>query len=143
MTRTNLVTVLLLLCIQFPLSSSTVFATSWAYPFVVWDDHIYVVSEETVIDIEKVIGKVTKYSDMEQYSGNFSNVFPKGTKYYSIKGIDTTIAIAIQTSDRHYIKAYLQGEYTYQTSFTQYIYISLGIFAILLVGIVIYSQKRK
>ena len=142
MKKTSLVTVVLLLCIIFSLSSSKVVATSWAYPFVVWDDHIYVVSEETVLDVEKKIGKVTKYSDMEPYSGNFSNVFPKGTKYYSIKGIDTTIAIAIQTNDGHYIKAYRQGEYMYKKSFTEYIYTGLGVFAILVVGLLIYSRIR-
>ena len=143
MKKTSLVTVALLLCIVFPLSSSKVFATSWVYPFIVWDDHVYVVSEETVLDVEKKIGKVTKYSDMYSYSGNFSNVFPKGTKYYSIKGIDTTIAIAIQTSDGHYIKAYREGEYTYRKNFTEYIYIGLGVFAILVVGILIYSRIRR
>ena len=143
MKKTCLVTVALLLCIVFPLSSSKVFATSWAYQFVVWDDHIYVVSEETVLDVEKKIGKVTKYSDMYSYSGNFSNVFPKGTKYYSIKGIDTTIAIAVQTSDGHYIKAYRQGEYTYQKSFTEYIYTVLGVLASLIVGLLIYFRIRR
>ena len=106
MKKTNLITVALLLSIVLSFFSYKVFATSWAYPFVVWDNHIYVVSEETVLDVEKKIGKVTKYSDMETYSGNFSNVFRKGTKYYSIKGIDTTIAIAVQSSDGQYIKAY-------------------------------------
>lgn len=64
-------------------------ATSWAYPFVVWDNYIYVMSDENVKNIDKEIGEVTKYSDMEQYGGNFSNVYPKGTKYYSIVGINT------------------------------------------------------
>ena len=142
MKKTTLILAVLLICIVFPLSSFKVLATSWAYPFVVWDDHIYVVSEETVLDVEKKIGKVTKYSDMYSYSGNFSNVFPRGTKYYSIKGIDTAIAIAIQTSDGHYIKAYRQGEYTYRKSFTEYIYTGLGVFAILVVGLLIKSRKR-
>ena len=143
MKKTILVPVVLLLCIVFPLSSSKILATSWAYPFVIWDDHIYVVSGETITDIEKQIGRVTKYSDMEQYSGNFSNTFPKGTKYYSIKGIEPTIAIAIQTIDGHYVRADRHGEYTYRKSFTEYIYSGLSVFAIVIVGIFIYSRIRK
>lgn len=69
---------------------------SWAYPFVVWDKNVYVVSDEVVIEIDKQIGRVTKYSDKEgNYGGNFSNVYKKGTKYFSIKGISTDIAIAV------------------------------------------------
>lgn len=143
MKKTNLITVALLLCIVFPFSSAKVFSTSWAYPFVVWNDSVYVVSEETVLDVEKEIGKVTKYSDMEQYSGNFSNVYPKGTKYYSIKGINTSVAIAVESSEGQYIKAYRQGEYTYKKSYTEYIYYGLGVFAIVVVGLLIYSQLRR
>ena len=143
MKKTFLIAVPLLLCLVIPLFSSKVFATSWAYSFVVWNDYVYVVSEETVLNVEKEIGKVTKYSDMEPSSGNFSNVFPKGTKCYSIKGINTTIAIAVQSSDGHYIKAYRQGEYMYQKNFTEYIFIGLGVFAILVVGLLIYSQIRR
>ena len=143
MKKTFLIPVLFLLCIVFPLFSSTAVATSWAYSFVVWDDYVYVVSEETITDVEKQIGRVTKYSDMEPYSGNFSNTFPKGTKYYSIKGIEPTIAIAIQTSDGHYIKADRQGEYTYQKSLTEYIYSGLSIFALVIFGVFIYSRIRR
>ena len=140
MKKKNLITVVLLLCVVLSFFSSKVFATSWAYPFVVWNDSVYVVSEETIDDVEKEIGKVTKYSDMEQYGGNFSNVYPKGTKYYSIKGINTSVAIAVESSDGQYIKAYLQGEYTYKKSFTEYIYNGLGVFAILIIGLLIYSR---
>ncbi|ATP40203.1 hypothetical protein CSE16_09205 [Solibacillus sp. R5-41] len=118
-------------------------ATSWVYPFVVWDDSIYVISEEAVTNIDKQIGKVTSYSDMESYGGNFSNVYPKGTKYFSIKGIDTVVAIAIQDKNGKFIKAIREGEYTYKKEFTQYIYQGLGIFAILLVGFFIFSHIRK
>ena len=80
-------------------SPLNVFAKDWTYTFVVWDNSIYVITEEIVTNIEKEIGEVTKYSDLEQYRGNFSNIFPKGTKYYLINGVDTHIAIAIQKSD--------------------------------------------
>ncbi|MBB2480755.1 hypothetical protein H5P36_11165 [Bacillus sp. APMAM] len=85
---------------------------SWAYPFVVWNGYIYVVSEVKVEKVEKEIGHVTKYSDREgMYSGNFSNVFKKGTKYYSIKGISTDEAIAVQDENGKYKKATREGKY--------------------------------
>ncbi|MEH7388260.1 hypothetical protein V7147_23105, partial [Bacillus sp. JJ1521] len=56
----------------------------WAYYFVVWDDYIYQVSDDYVNEINEEIGEVTKYSDLEgTYTGNFSNKYNKGTKYYS------------------------------------------------------------
>lgn len=84
----------------------------WAYLFVVWDGYTYVVSDEYVTEIDKEIGHVTTYSDTEgTYSGNFSNIYKKGTKYYSIKGIRTDEAIAIQEKDGKYKKATREGEY--------------------------------
>jgi len=118
-------------------------ATSWAYPFVVWDDYIYVISDEYVENIAKEIGQVTKYSDMEQYEGNFSNIYPKGTKYYAIKGVGIDTAIAIDLGNGHYIKANREGEYAYQKSYIQYVYNGLGIFAILIVGFIIFSLKSN
>ena len=56
---------------------SRILATSWAYPFVVWDGYIYVISDEYVTEIDNEIGQVTKYSDMEQYSGNFLTLIKK------------------------------------------------------------------
>ena len=129
--------------VVFSLFPCHVMATSWAYPFVVWDDYIYVISDEYVEKINKEIGEVTKYSDMEQYEGNFSNVYPKGTKYYSIDGIDTDTAIAIHIGNGLYIKAIREGEYTYQKSNIYYIYRGLGAFAVLIVGFIIFIQTRK
>ncbi|MFJ7827350.1 hypothetical protein [Psychrobacillus sp. NPDC096623] len=84
----------------------------WAYAFVVWDDYLYVITTEQVDEVDKKIGHVTKYSDREgNYSGNFSNAYPKGTKYYSIQGISTDEAIAIQEDDGTFIKATRDGEY--------------------------------
>jgi hypothetical protein len=85
---------------------------SWTYAFVVWDGYVYVLTDETVNEVGKEIGHVTKYSDMEgTYSGNFSNVYPKGTKYYSIVGVNTDDAIAIKDETGKYIKATRNGEY--------------------------------
>lgn len=80
-------------------------ATKWLYPFVVWDGYVYEVSEESVTAIGNEIGQVKKYSDMEPQSGNFSNTYPKGTKYYAIKGVSTEEALAVQESAGQYMKA--------------------------------------
>ena len=45
------------------------------------------------------------------YSGNFSNTFKKGTKLFSIKGVSTDEAIAIQNEDGIFTKAVREGEY--------------------------------
>ncbi|WP_226537450.1 hypothetical protein [Fictibacillus halophilus] len=88
-------------------------ATSWAYPFVVWDGYIYIVEEEYVTEIDKEIGKVTRYSDMYPQSGNFSNVYERGTKYYAIKDVSTDEAIAVEDGSGKYKKAVREKEYTY------------------------------
>ncbi|MGM0877317.1 MAG: hypothetical protein ACQEWV_21855 [Bacillota bacterium] len=55
---------------------------------------------------------MTKYSDVEgTYSGNFSNTYQKGTKYYSIEGISIDEAIAIQDKYGKYKKAIREEEY--------------------------------
>lgn len=69
--------------------------------------------DEDVIEIDKEIGQVTKYSDMEQYPGNFSNVYKKGTKYYSIKDISTDESIAVEDESGKYKKAVREKEYTF------------------------------
>jgi hypothetical protein len=87
------------------------FFADWAYSFVVYDGYTYVTSDENVTDIDKEIGQVTLYSDKEgSYYGNFSNTYKKGTKYYSIKGVSTDTAIAVNDNGK-YIKAIKEGEY--------------------------------
>ncbi|MCD5323453.1 MULTISPECIES: hypothetical protein [Pontibacillus] len=88
-------------------------ATSWAYPFVVWDNNLYVVTDEVVTDVGDRIGQVTRYSDMEQYGGNFSNVYKKGTNYYAIEGVSTDQAIAVKDQNGTYVKANWEKEYNY------------------------------
>jgi hypothetical protein len=83
----------------------------WIYNFVVWEDYMYVVSDEYTENVGDVLGEVTKYSDQEAiYNGNFSNYFRKGTKYYAIKGVSTSEAIAIQEGDTYRI-ANRKGKY--------------------------------
>jgi hypothetical protein len=107
---------LLSFIVIFNVITSSVFPNKtlaeWAYFFVVWDGYTYVVSDEFVTEVDKVLGNVTIYSSIEgTYSGNFSNAYKEGTKYYSIKGIDTKQAIAIQETDGKYKRANRKGEY--------------------------------
>ncbi|MDN4074886.1 hypothetical protein [Fictibacillus terranigra] len=93
------------------LLSSAAFA-KWAYPFVVWDHYTYSISDEYVDQADKEIGHVTHYSDQEgTYSGNFSNEYKKGTKYFSIHGISTDKAIAVQEPEGKYRKAIREHKY--------------------------------
>ncbi|MBS4193581.1 hypothetical protein [Lederbergia citri] len=115
---------------------------SWAYSFVVWDGYVYVVSDESVENIDKEIGHVTKYSDKEgTYWGNFSNTFKKGTKYYSITDISTNEAIAVQTSDGTYIKAIREGEFKSQLPLSTVIACIIFVF-VLILGIIIFREKK-
>ncbi|MBS4174674.1 hypothetical protein [Bacillus sp. FJAT-49736] len=118
--RTIYVILCTVLSISFLVSDKS-FA-KWAYPFVVWNGYIYVVNDEKVKEIGKEIGHVTKYSDREgTYSGNFSNSYKKGTKYYSIKGINTDEAIAVQDGNGKYVKATRDGKYVKPTKNEKYV----------------------
>ncbi|MGF2616555.1 hypothetical protein FZC84_02035 [Rossellomorea vietnamensis] len=88
-----------------------VMATSWAYSFVVWNDYVYVMTDEIVTDIEKEIGEVTVYSDMEELPGNFSNEYSAGTKYFSITNLSTNEAIAVEVQAGNYRKAVKEQKY--------------------------------
>lgn len=117
-------------------------SADWAYRFVVWDGFTYVVSDEFVNEVDKEIGHVTKYSDREgTYSGNFSNTYYKGTKYFSIKGISTDEAIAILGKDGKYIKAINVGEYAgNKTNFSSLV---VWIFVLFAVALGVYFVKKK
>lgn len=96
---------------SFSDSGASKSSADWAISFVVWKGYIYQISDEYIDDISEEIGEVTKYSDMEgTYSGNFSNEYPIGTKFYAIKGISTEEAIAI-AEDSKYRKAIRKGKY--------------------------------
>lgn len=126
----------------FPIKS---FA-DWAYAFVVWDGYVYVVTDEQVKGIDKEIGHVTKYSDREgTYSGNFSNTYPKGTKYYSIRGVSTEEVIAIQEKDGTYSKATRDGKYAgdkYGLSAPVFLGTIILVIILAIIGINYYGKKR-
>lgn len=94
--------------------SSSVLAAEWAYSFVVWDGKQYEVKQGELIEESKIgkrIGKVKTEpyysrddSDAKTYYGNASNIYPKGTPYYEIKGIPTSTAIAVKVDDQ-WVKA--------------------------------------
>jgi hypothetical protein len=129
---------------------SKTLATSWAYSFVVWQGYIYVTSDEYVTEIDREIGQVTKHSDMETYPGNFSNAYEKGTKYYSIKGIRTEDAIAIEESKGRYKKAYREGEYQVRSAFDGFFDEPQGFIIVIniliwgsLAGLLVYKLIKK
>lgn len=105
----------------------------WAYSFVVWDGVIYVVNDEEVDQVDREIGMVTKYSDMEgTYSGNFSNTYRKGTKYFSIVDVSSDDAIAIEDGKGHYVKAIQDGKYAANTIHSSFLGINMNVYTILI-----------
>ncbi|MBM7579406.1 hypothetical protein [Jeotgalibacillus terrae] len=114
MKKSLVITIIGLFIFFFNLFPQSILATSWAYPFVVWDGFVYQVTDEPVEEVGEKIGEVTAYSDMESLSGNFSNAYQEGTHYYSIAGTDSADVIAVEVTGDQYVKAYREHEY--QTS---------------------------
>lgn len=87
--------------------SGSTSSASWAYAFVKYKGVAYVITQQTVKKSGHKIGEVTQSSDREtsDESGNFSNEFPKGTKYFQIPGVSTAKAIAVQKPDGTVVKA--------------------------------------
>ena len=121
-------------------------SADWAYSFVVYSGDIYEISPDELVpsdEIDKKIGQVTRYSDHEgTYSGNFSNTYPKGTPYYSIKNIDPKEIIAIKTNEAEFVKAINKGRYANGQLESKITWISiLGSLVIML--LIIWIMKRK
>ncbi len=131
--------------IVFSILPSVSLATSWSYPIVVYEGHIYEVTDKTVTEIDKEIGKVTSYSDMEPLPGNFSNEYEEGTKYYSIKGADTDDTIAVETANGEYKEAVKKGKYTASTDEKEdnTLYIVLGVVAVIVIILVLILLRRN
>ena len=96
---------LLSLLLAFTISSS-VQAIDWVISFVVWEGNVYEVKEEIIEEREigKSIGEVKTEANKSNYYGNASNAYPIGTKYYEIKGVATSDAIAVK-EDNQWVKA--------------------------------------
>ncbi|QOR67831.1 hypothetical protein IM538_06775 [Cytobacillus suaedae] len=123
-------------------------ATKWAYPFVVWEGYIYEITDEYVTDVDLEVGEVTAYSDMEQLSGNFSNTYKVGTKYYTIKGESSDEVIAVEEADGKYVKAVKVGEYSIASGFQGMFSGQVGMVPIIIVGgfialFIFYERKLK
>ncbi|MEK3747338.1 LPXTG cell wall anchor domain-containing protein [Paenibacillus sp. FSL E2-8871] len=121
-------------------------SADWAGSFVVYSGDIYEISDDELIpsnEIDKKIGQVTRYSDHEgTYSGNFSNIYPKGTPYYSIKNIDPKEIIAIKTHEAEFVKAINKGQYANGQLESKTIWISI-LGSLIIVLLIIWIMKRK
>lgn len=109
----KMIKLLLITGLMFLLPFITVSA-KWAFSYVVFNKNIYVITDTKISPelIGSKLGQVTKYSHREGlYSGNFSNTYPKGTKYYEIIGVDVNQLIAIQNMDGTFTEAKYEGEY--------------------------------
>ncbi|MBY6037607.1 hypothetical protein KUV80_13130 [Fictibacillus nanhaiensis] len=137
-TKVFLLAIVLLSACLFPYKTSA----NWAYTFVVWNGYTYILQEEVIEHVGDEIGEVTFYSDIEgTYSGNFSNAYEKGTKYFSILGVSTDEAIAVQEKDGTFTKAKRSGEYAGgKYSMTTLIIGSLGL--IVFVSLITYKLER-
>ena len=105
------ISVIIVLLLTLFIPSNSVSATKWVHQFEVWEGYVYTLEDEIITDVKEKIGEVTAYSDMNQLPGNFSNVFQKGTPYYSIKEIDTNESIAIKIGKDRYQIADRESEY--------------------------------
>lgn len=113
----------------------------WAYLFVVYDGYTYVISDEFTTEIDKKIGKVTKYSDRAgTYYGNFSNKYKKGTRYYSIRGTRIEEAIAVEENGKYRV-AFRKDEYAgwKYNPFN----LALGGLVILIIAILLLKLRKK
>jgi hypothetical protein len=138
---------LLSLLLIFMISSS-VQALSWAYPFVVWKGKVYEVKQEEIVEeseIGKIIGEVkTKPNDMTgDYYGDASNYYPKGTKYYEIRGTSTSATIAVK-EDNQWVKAfYVHKAPFHLMNIVSNIYFISAIVIIALIIIVVIFRNNK
>ncbi len=122
-------------------------SADWAYSFVVYSGDIYEISEDELIlsdKIDKKIGEVTNYSDHEEtYKGNFSNTYPKGTAYYSIKNVNSKEIIAIKTKEDTFVKAINKGQYGNQQTESKWIWIYFLLGSLAIILLIIWIMKRK
>lgn len=137
--------VILAIIVLLPIHSVS---ADWASSFVVFSGDIYEITNEIIPsnEIDKKIGHVTKYSDEEgTYTGNFSNTFPKGTPYYSIKNKDPEKVIAIESKEDTFIKANNRGHYANdeleRTRF--WIYFTMGSLCIVLLILWLIQRKKS
>lgn len=132
------------------LISSSVQALSWAIAFVVWEGKVYEIKQEDILgesEIGKMIGEVKTIPDdmMGDYYGDASNFYPIGTKYYEIKGISTSEAIAIKAEN-----SWVKAVYVHKAPFhimnilTNPLFIfSIVIITLILIGVILRTKKSS
>lgn len=95
-------------------------------------------------DIGKVIGKVKVEADdmTGEYYRDASNLFKKGTKYFEIKGIPTSTAIAVE-HDGHWVKAVYMGKAPFHPMniLTNKLFIALIVIG--MIGAGVYYMKKE
>jgi hypothetical protein len=135
--------IILIAGIMLLLPFTTVYA-KWAYEFVVYNKNVYIVTDKKISPelIGTKLGQVTKYSLREgTYSGNFSNTYPKGTKYYEITGVDVKELIAVKDTDGTFIEAKFEAEYPgARYDIRKYLEYFIGL---IISGILIWRLVRK
>ncbi|KOS62201.1 hypothetical protein FJQ98_17415 [Lysinibacillus agricola] len=145
MKRKTLLSLLLIFMI-----SSSVQALSWAYPFVVWKEKVYEIKQEEFIEnskIGQIIGEVkTKPNGMTgKYYGDASNYYPKGTKYYEIKGTSTSTAIAVKEANQWVKAIYVhKAPFHIMNVISNIYFISVAvIMALIVIGVMFRAKKSK
>jgi hypothetical protein len=132
----------LLLLVSFPVE-----ALSWAYPFVVWNGNVYEVKDERVTPsaIGKNIGEVeTKPDEMTgEYYGNASNVYPEGTKYYEIKGVSTSEAIAVEIASKRWVRAVYVHDAPFHIMNGLTLPFAIAVAAAASVGVIFIVRRRR
>lgn len=82
-------------------------STSWAFQFVKYNDTNYIVTEEELEtnNLGEEIGEVKYHLENEKESKELSsNIYPVGTKIYTINDIDISKAIAVINEEGKIIK---------------------------------------
>ena len=134
--------------------SSSAQATVWMFEFVVWDGKVYEVKKEERIkesEIGRSIGKVKTqpYSKLETsamyYYGNASFPYPIGTRYFEIKGIPTSTAIAVRVDDQWVKADYVEkAPYHVMNTITNLlIIVPIVIIPLVLIGFIYRAKKYR
>ncbi|WP_336781369.1 hypothetical protein [Paenibacillus illinoisensis] len=81
--------------------------SSYPYPSIKWKGRIYRVTTDEDFDVEDEIGVIDTFSSNEtgETPDNSSNRFQKGTKIWSIKGVNIEEGIAAEYGTGKYVKA--------------------------------------
>ncbi|MBA2173725.1 hypothetical protein H0266_02320 [Halobacillus locisalis] len=130
----------------FLLPTTAVYALDWG-PFVVWEGKVYDVTYEKLREsqIGDQIGEVrTKPNDRSgSFYGDASNVYPKGTPYYTITSTSTESAIAVREGEGVWVKAH----YSHQAPFhVMNIITNLWFILVMVVfftaGVLVYGKRK-